>query len=430
MTILIKNVRLLAEYGFGARTACVVVKDARIAYVGEAEPRGFFDRVIDGQGNLLMPAFYNTHCHAAMSLFRGYGEDLPLDRWLNERIFPAEDKLTSRAAYLGSLVSIAEMIASGVVSFSDMYMFQEEAAKAVLDTGVKANLSRCIVSFADMEDPRSDSRYREAVSLFREYHGESDDRILVDMSLHGEYTNTEQMMRTVAESAAENKMRIQMHISETRKEHTEAMARRGGRTPIRMCLDTGILDSPTTAAHCVWVSEEDLDIMKEKNVFVSHNPKSNLKLGSGVMPLDRMLAKGISVSFGTDGAASNNNLSVLSELQTAAILHKGIRLDPAVTHAEEMLTLSTHNGAMAQGREDCGRIKEGFRADLVLWNLNSIHNIPSYDPAVTMAYSAKDSDVLFTMSDGKILYENGEYQTIDVEKLKSDVKGLMKHYFD
>lgn len=430
MNILIKNVKLLAEYGFEKRSACVLVKDSRIAYVGEGEPAEKVDRVIDGRGNLLLPGFYNTHCHAAMTVFRGYGEDLPLDRWLNERIFPAEDRLTGRAAYLGSLVAAAEMLAGGVVSFSDMYMFQDDVAKAVLESGMKANLSRCVVSFADMDDPRKDSRFQEASRLVNELHGAEDGKILVDMSLHGEYTNTEQMFRAVAEYAKERSLGIQVHVSETKKEHKEAMARRCGRTPIELCLDTGILDSRTVAAHCVWVSENDMDIMKEKGVFVSHNPISNLKLGSGVMDLGKMLDKGIHVTLGTDGAASNNDLDILSELQTAAILHKGVNLDPERTHADRMIAFATSEAARAQGRPDCGRIEVGYRADLVLWDLDAVHNIPSYDYAATVAYSAKSSDVLLTMVDGKVLYENGEYKTIDVEKLKYEAKELIEHYFD
>ena len=430
MNTLIKNVKLLAEYGFEKRSVCVLVKDDCIAYVGEKEPAEKADRVIDGKSNLLLPGFYNTHCHAAMTVFRGYGEDLPLDRWLNERIFPAEDRLTGRASYIGSLIAAAEMLAGGVVSFSDMYMFQEDVARAVLESGMKANLSRCVVAFSDMDDPRRDNRFQEAARLVELLHGAENGKILVDMSLHGEYTNTEQMFRAVAEYAKERSLGIQVHISETKKEHMEAMARRGGRTPVELCLDTGILDSRTIAAHCVWVSERDMDIMKEKGVFVSHNPISNLKLGSGVMDLGKMLDKGIHVTLGTDGAASNNDLDILSELQTAAILHKGVNLDPERTRADHMIRLATSEAAQAQGRPDCGRVEVGYRADLVLWDLDAVHNIPSYDYAATMAYSAKSSDVLLTMVDGRVLYENGEYKTIDVEKLKYEAKELIEHYFD
>ncbi len=428
MKILFKNVKLLAEYGFEKRSVCVLVENERITYVGEEERPA--DRVIDGKGNLLMPGFYNTHCHAAMTLFRGYGEDLPLDRWLNERIFPAEDRLSDEAVYVATMLGIAEMIRGGTVSFTDMYMFEDNVARAAIETGIKANVSRCIVSFADMEEPRKDNRFLEAVQLASDFHGAADGRVRVDMSLHAEYTNTEQMFHTVAEYAKEKDLGIQIHISETKKEHIESILRRDGRTPIRLCLDTGVLDSPTLAAHAVWVSDEDMDIMKEKGVFVSHNAKSNLKLGSGILPFGKMLERGVNVSLGTDGAASNNRLDMLSELQTAAILHKGASLDPTVTRAADMIRLATVNGARAQRREDCGRIEVGYRADLVLWDLDSLHNIPSYEYESTIAYSAKSSDVLLTMVDGKILYENGEYKTIDVEKLKCEAKKVIAHYFD
>ncbi len=428
MKTLIKNVKLLAEYGFEKRSVCVLVENERITYIGEEEQPA--DRVIDGKGNLLMPGFYNTHCHVAMTLLRGYGEDLPLDRWLNERILPAEDRMTDKSAYVSTMLGIAEMIRGGTVSFMDMYMFEDSVAKAVIESGIKANISRCIVAFSDMEKPREDRRFSEAACLVRDFQGVADGRIRVDMSLHAEYTNTEQMFRTVAEYAKEKSLGIQLHISETKKEHLESVMRRNGRTPIRLCLDTGVFDSPTLVAHAVWVSDEDMDIMKEKGVFVSHNAKSNLKLGSGIMPLGKMFEKGINVSLGTDGAASNNRLDMLSELQTATILHKGTSLDPTMTCAADMIRFATVNGARAQRRDDCGRIEVGYRADLVLWDLDSLHNIPSYEYEATIAYSAKSSDVLLTMVDGKILYENGEYKTIDVEKLKYEAKEVIAHYFD
>ncbi len=428
MKTLFKNIKLLAEYGFEKRSVCVLVENERITYIGEEEQPA--DRVIDGKGNLLMPGFYNTHCHVAMTLLRGYGEDLPLKRWLNERILPAEDRMTDKSAYVSSMLGIAEMIRGGTVSFMDMYMFEDSVAKAVIESGIKANISRCIVAFSDMEKPREDRRFSEAACLVRDFQGVADGRVRVDMSLHAEYTNTEQMFRTVAEYAKEKSLGIQLHISETKKEHLESVMRRNGRTPIRLCLDTGVLDSPTLAAHAVWVSDEDMDIMKEKGVFVSHNAKSNLKLGSGIMPLGKMFEKGINVSLGTDGAASNNRLDMLSELQTATILHKGTSLDPTMTCAADMIRFATVNGARAQRRDDCGRIEVGYRADLVLWDLDSLHNIPSYEYEATIAYSAKSSDVLLTMVDGKILYENGEYKTIDVEKLKYEAKEVIAHYFD
>ena len=430
MTTLIRNIRLLDEYGFGTRAACVIVENGKYSYIGEAEPRMAVDEIIDGKGNLLIPAFYNTHCHAAMTLFRGYGEDLPLDRWLNEKIFPAEDRLTPKAVNVATKLAIAEMIANGVASFSDMYMFMDEVAKAVLDTGIKANLSRSIVSFAESDNIAADSRFLESVQLVRDFDGAGNGRLKVDMSLHAEYTNTEQMTRFIAEYTRENNLGMQIHISETEKEHRECMERRGGRTPVEFFNDCGLFDSRTTAAHCVYLTENDMNIIKEKKVSVAHNSVSNLKLGSGVMPLRKMLDKGINVTLGTDGVASNNNLDVMKELQYAVLLGKGISRRPESITAKEMLPLATLNGAIAQGREDCGTLKVGNKADAVLINLDSVNNIPSYDYYTTIGYSAKSSDVLMTMVDGDVLYRNGEYKTIDIEKLKFEAKDVINHYFD
>lgn len=430
MTTLIRNIRLLDEYGFGTRAACVIVENGKYSYIGEAEPRMAVDEIIDGKGNLLIPAFYNTHCHAAMTLFRGYGEDLPLDRWLNEKIFPAEDRLTPKAVNVATKLAIAEMIANGVASFSDMYMFMDEVAKAVLDTGIKANLSRSIVSFAESDNIAADSRFLESVQLVRDFDGAGNGRLKVDMSLHAEYTNTEQMTRFIAAYTGENNLGMQIHISETEKEHRECMERRGGRTPVEFFNDCGLFDSRTTAAHCVYLTENDMNIIKEKKVSVAHNSVSNLKLGSGVMPLRKMLDKGINVTLGTDGVASNNNLDVMKELQYAVLLGKGISRRPESITAKEMLPLATLNGAIAQGREDCGTLKVGNKADAVLINLDSVNNIPSYDYYTTIGYSAKSSDVLMTMVDGDVLYRNGEYKTIDIEKLKFEAKDVINHYFD
>ena len=401
-----------------------------IAKTGEPIPEAeSADRVIDCTGRLMMPGLYNCHTHAAMTLFRGYGEDLPLQRWLEERIFPAEDLLTDRAVYDASLWAIAEMLKNGIVSFTDMYFFCENTARAVEETGIKANISRSLVSFDPDADLYSDSRFLEAKSLFEHWHETAGGRIKIDMALHAEYTNVERYCRQAAEFTASIGARMHIHLSETQKEHEECKARRNGRTPAAFFCDCGLLDSPTTAAHCVWVSEEDMDILHDKRVFVAHNPVSNLKLGSGVMPLSRMRTHGVDIALGTDGAASNNTLDILKEMYIAAILHKGVERDPSTPSASYMIEAATRTGARSQGRDDCGLLKPGCRADLILLDLTAIHNIPCYDPAYAAVYSANASDVRLTMVDGRILYENGEFTTIDMEKLRSDMRYTCANYF-
>jgi 5-methylthioadenosine/S-adenosylhomocysteine deaminase len=433
MKILFKNARLLPEAvpegAHAEDTVNVVVTDESITYIGVTVPEETFDRTVDCKENLLMPAFYNAHCHAAMTLFRGYGEDLPLRRWLDEKILPAEEKLNFRRVYYGSKLAIAEMIRAGVVSFSDMYFFQEATAEAVLEAGIKANIARSIVSFDPNITKEADTRFAESVKLVEQYHGAGDGRLKVDMSLHAEYSNVDACCRYVAEYAKEQGLRMQLHLSETQAEH-EACIERHGMTPAAYFASLGVLDVPTTAAHCVYVTDEDIAIMKEKGVYAVHNPVSNLKLGSGVMRLRDMLDAGLTVTLGTDGVASNNRLSVLRELQTAAILHKGVHRDPENIRAAELPALATRNGALSQGREDCGMIAVGARADLILIDLNAINNIPCYDLATTLAYSASTSNVLLTMCDGRILWENGEYTSIDIECLRFEARQIIRHYFD
>ena len=427
-TILFKNVNLPEFCGYNS-TVNVLVKDKIIAYIGKYVPTDIDVKVIEGNGNLLLPAFYNTHCHSAMTLFRGYGDDLPLQRWLNERIFPAEDKLTSESVYYGSMIAIAEMIRGGTVSFSDMYFFLDETARAVEESGVKANLSRSIVSFDPEIDCENDPRIKEAIEVFDRWNGKADGRIKIDMSLHAEYTNVAKCAKYVGELAKERKTGLQVHISETASEH-EACIERHGVTPTRFFLDNGVLDVPVTAAHSVWVDDEDIAIMAEKGVSVAHNPVSNLKLGSGIMPYKKMKDAGVNITLGTDGAASNNRLSVLREMQFAALIHKGNDLDPSVTLASDMIKIATRNGALAQGRLDCGALAMGKRADLILVDLSGFNNIPYYSFESTVCYSMTEENILMTLSDGNILYDRGAYTTIDEEKLKSEARRVISHYFD
>ncbi len=342
MKTLFKNALILTPNG-GHINGSVAVDGVKITAVGDITEADF-DRVIDCKNKLLTPAFYNIHCHSAMTLFRGIGEDLPLQRWLEEKIYPAEDRLTPESVRVGSELAIAEMIRGGVVSFSDMYFFCDETAKAVIDTGVKANISRCLVSFSDDATIKGDSRFDEAVSLINDYHGAADGRVLVDISVHAEYTNRERYLREVAEYTHSRDLGMHVHISETEKEHEECKARHNGMTPVEFLADCGILTpsatASATAAHCVWVTGKDIEILAKNRVNVAHNPVSNLKLASGVAPVAKMLEAGVNVGLGTDGAASNNSLSVLRELQTAALIHKGVNRQADIINTSDICSMA------------------------------------------------------------------------------------------
>ena len=428
MKILFENVRIPEEYGYGAEHIYVMTDGAYISYIGKEKPQEY-DRLINGKGNLLIPGFYNSHCHVPMVMFRGYGEDLPLWRWLNEKIFPAEERLNSENVYTSSIIGIAEMLKNGIVSFSDMYMFENSVAEAVIKTGIKANLSRSLVSFDDNSTIKGDWRFNESIEWIKQYSNANNGKLIMDMSIHAEYTNKEKYIREVAEYTKANNLRMQIHASESESEHN-ACIEKYGKTPIEFFYDTGVLASPTTLAHCVYVTDNDMDIIKENGAFVSHNATSNLKLGSGVARIPTMLKKGVFVTLGTDGAASNNTLDIMREYQLASILHKGYNRDAEATIASQMLDLATVNGAKSQGRNDCGKLMVGYRADLIMIDLNAINNKPCFDTYCTLSYSANSSNVLLTMIDGEIMYENGEYTTIDIEKATYEFDHVCKHYFD
>ncbi|MBE6718619.1 MAG: amidohydrolase [Ruminococcaceae bacterium] len=407
---------------------CYVAVDGEyISYIGKERPSGEFDRVIGTKNKLICPALYNCHTHSAMQFLRGYGEDLPLDRWLNERIFPAEDRLTPKIVYISSKFAIAEMIKNGICSFSDMYYFCDKTAEAVGETGIKANISRSIVSFDNSANHSKDNRFLESVELYNKFHNAFDGRLKVEFSLHAEYTNVPSMVKYVADYASGKDIAFQIHLSETEKEHNECIGRHGI-TPTEFFECNGILECPTSFAHCVWLTDNDMDILKRYNSTVVHNPVSNLKLGSGVMRLSKMLEKGINVSLGTDSSASNNTLDILKEINFAALLQKGTERDPSSVKAEDIIKLATENGAKCQNREDCGVLAVGKKADIIMIDTDRINNIPSYSPVYTLVYSANSSDVCFNMVDGKVLYENGEYKTLDIERLKHEMKELQKDF--
>ena len=399
----------------------VGTRDERIAYIGNTVPDTDFGEKYDGRGKLLMSAFYNAHAHSPMMLMRGYGENLALSDWLNTRIFPFEDKLYHDAVYYATLLAMAESARFGIVSTSDMYYFCEDMVRAVVDSGAKANISRSITSFTEGSVKKSDS-YREAVALAESFHGAAEGRILVDASIHAEYTNTEQSILDVSEYASQYGLNMHVHISETASEHEECRQRHGGRTPVRLFSDLGAFETRATAAHCVWVTEEDMAILADKGVTVASCPVSNLKLASGIADIPALLEKGVNVAIGTDSVASNNSLNFIEEMKFFALLNKVKHSDPTLITPRQTLNSATFAGAFSQGREDCGRLKEGNRADLIVLDLTVPHMRPVHDLSVNVVYSASGSDVILTMCDGRILYRDGEYPFIDIEKAVSETE--------
>lgn len=423
--MLFRNIAILDEDLSVREHVNVVTDGAFISYIGEDVPEGDHGEEISGRHRLLMPAFFNAHAHSPMSLMRGYGENLNLQDWLFTRIFPFEDKLTPNAVYQSTLLTMAESLKYGIVSTSDMYYFVEDMVRAVEESGCKANISRSITNPMG-DDPAGLVSMAEAHDVVCRFHGSADGRIRIDASLHAEYTSNEETARAVADYAKQYGIRMHVHVSETKSEQEECKGRHGGRTPVRYLADCGIFDTPSIAAHCVWIEGEDYDILREKGVTVATNPVSNLKLASGICDVKALMDAGVRVAIGTDSVASNNNLSMFEEMKTMALLAKVKHMDPTLITPKQALTMATRNGALAQGREDCGILKVGARADLVMLRTDTPNMQPCHDLLNNIVLSATDSDVAATIADGRVLYKDGEFTTIDVEKTAYEVDLAVK----
>lgn len=400
----------------------VGVEGARITFIGDAAPtdRAAFGEVYDGRGKLLMPALYNAHSHAPMTLLRGYAENLPLQAWLEQKCWPFEGKMTPEDNYWACKLALAEMARFGVVSMSDMYYATPERVQAVNEASMKANLCEGLLAF----EPKPYSEYPICAmneQFVREYNGSSDGRIIIDYNIHGEYTSNEQTCRDIVAIVKEKGLRLHIHASETRSEVEDCKGRHGGLSPIAYFADLGAFDVPCTAAHCVWVDEEDIAILRDKGVFVANNPASNMKLASGFAPIPAMLEAGVNVCLGTDGMASNNNHNMFKDLYLMALIYKGQSLDPTVITPEQALFAATRMGALSQGRDDCGLVKEGFRADLCVLDTAGPSWCPCNDLLTNIVYAGHGSDVVLTMCDGAVVYRDGEYPGIDLERVEAEV---------
>jgi len=413
----------------------VGIDGKKLSYVGEeppgpagpaGSPAAKPARVINGSRRLLMPGIVNSHSHLPMALLRGYADDYRLQDWLYDHIFPAEGKLDGRCIAAGIRLGLAECIRFGVVSCTEMYFQLPRIAEAVLESGVKANITNALMCL-DMSrfDFEKDRGIMETREVLANYKGRGDGRLIVDAGIHAEYTSGPAAWKKSVAFAAENNLRFQIHISETKTEHDECV-KKYGKTPAQILNESDVFSRKTTAAHCCWITEADMDILAAAGATVAHCPISNLKLSSGIAPVMKMRAHGVNVALGTDGTCSNNNHDMFEEIKTAAILQKYITGDPSALPAYQALKMATVNGAAGQGREnETGKIAAGYDADLIMLNLDAPHLFPVNDPCAAVAYAARGSDVCMTMVQGRVLYENGEYKTIDVEKTRNEVENYV-----
>lgn len=402
--------------------AYVVVEGERIAAVSSTRPQGPFAQEIDCGGNVLMPGLVNAHTHIPMTLMRGYAGGCDLHTWLNDWIFPAEAKLDDRAVRAGADLALAELIAGGVTTIADMYMHTPAIAQAVLAAGISANLSCGGVYFGAPGDfsPAACPDCDHQRQLTEEFHGAGNGQILVDASIHGEYTSNVPLWQWMADYAQRKGLGMHVHVSETQSEH-EGSLTRWGLTPFRILDRYGVWDTRAIAAHCVWTTEDDWAGMAEKGVACVHNPVSNLKLGSGVAWIPAMKAAGVPIALGTDGVSSNNNQDMFEEMKFAAVLHNGVTRDPLALLPQDVLAMATREGAKALGRKT-GVIAPGYVADLILVDFTRPHLTPCHSVMDNLVYAAHGSDVVMNMARGKIIYKDGTFLTLDLEKIQAEVK--------
>ncbi|MBU2704636.1 TRZ/ATZ family hydrolase [Zooshikella marina] len=367
----------------------------------------------------LIPGFINTHCHAAMSFFRGKADDLPLMTWLNEHIWPAESQwVSAEFVHDGTQLAIAEMLRCGTTTFSDMYFFPEVAAKVALDAKIRSQISFPIMDFPTPWAKDPDEYLHKGLEVFDQFRHQSMTRIM--FGPHAPYTVSDEPLKRIATLSEQLDAAIQMHIHETPTEVNDGLAKTGKR-PLQRLHDLGLLSPRLQCVHMTQITEADIQLLQQTGANVVHCPESNLKLASGFSPVDQLLKAGINVSLGTDGAASNNDLDILSEMRTAALLAKAVAEDAEALSAHEALAMATINGAKTLGIDDItGSLEANKAADITAINLDELENLPMYHPVSQIVYTASSRQVTHVWVNGHLVLNNRELTTLDIDYLKAN----------
>lgn len=393
--------------------------------VGAAGDRGGTergaDRVVDLPGRWFLPGLINAHTHAAMTLLRGFADDLPLDMWLEERIWPVERHVDRAAVRAGTLLAAGEMLAGGVTTFADMYLYMDGAAEAVEEAGIRASLAPGLFEAMGPTDETLD----HAVDFARRWHGAAGGRITVKLAPHAVYTCSPEFLDKIAAAARDAGVGTHIHLSETRGE-VERVRERYGASPVAVAARAGVLEAECVAAHCVWVDGDDIRLLHQAGAGVAHNPRSNMKLASGVAPVGALLEAGIPVGLGTDGAASTNQLTLFEEMRAASLLHKVTREDPTVLPAGTMLEMATLGGARALGLDaEIGSLTPGKRADVVAVRTDRAGILPVHDPWSTVVYSMQDQDVEWVFCDGVPVARDGDPLAFSVADARDEARACV-----
>lgn len=421
-SILIKNAYIVSMVSPISK-ADILVKDNKIQEIGMIEEKA--DRVIDATGKVIMPGLVNAHTHVAMSIFRGYSDELELMEWLSQKIWPIEDKMNGKDVFWASMLSMIEMIKSGTTTFNDHYFFEEETARAAVEIGMRAILARCVIG----DGEGAEKRFQEAEKLYRDWHQAGNGRIQICVGLHAPYTCPPEVIKKGVELAKKLQIPFHIHYLETEDE-THQIQEKYGKTVTDYLKDCGIDQVKSILAHGVQMTEEDMEILKSWDTAIIHNPISNQKLGSGIAPIKKMLEVGLTVGLGTDGQGSTNTLDMFEEIKSAAYLQKVTKKSATAISGYDVLKMATIEGAKALGLEkEIGSLEVGKKADIIMIDLNKPHLIPVHDIYSTLAYSVNGADVEMVMIDGKIVMENREMLTVDEDVVKKQVNQVVNHLF-
>ena len=407
-------------------SGAVAIDGDRITAVGPADELGRrpAHRVIDAGGGIIMPGLVNTHTHAAMTCFRGIADDLPLMTWLNEHIFPAEARLDEEKVYRGALLACAEMILSGTTCFCDMYLFEDAVARAAKTAGIRAVVGEVLYDFDSPNYGSIQQGFAYSRMLLEKW--KNDALVSIAIEPHSPYLCAPELLQTAFSISREYDIPLVIHLSETQNE-VAGIKDRYGCTPVEHLAALKILAPNLLACHCVVLTDHDIELLQRFDVKVAHNAESNMKLASGVAPVPALLQAGICVGLGTDGCASNNNLDLMLEMDTAAKLHKAVTLDPTVLDASTVLKMATIQGARALGLGDItGSLVPGKRADLIIIDTHRPHLTPMYNPVSHLVYAARGSDVTTAIINGRPVMENRRLANLDVDKVMADVNAIAK----
>jgi 5-methylthioadenosine/S-adenosylhomocysteine deaminase len=419
MSLLIKNTSVLTldESGTILPTANIAIDGRSILAVGDVPPGFKPDEIIDGYNHLAVPGFFNAHCHSPMTFERGWAEDLPLDRWFNERIWVAESALTPDDVYWGAALAACEMIRSGCVAFNDHYFYMDRVADVVEQSGMKAALTWC--QFGIGADKEVGADLAGTLAFVDRWQGGAGGRLRTVLGPHSPYVCPPDFLREISALAREHQLPLHIHLSES-PEQMENSLKVYGLTPTAHLEACSVFDVPCIAAHALYLTADDIDILARHGVTVAHCPITYMKLAMGVGDLRPLLSAGVNVALGTDGSGSNSDMDMKAVVRFAPLLQKYQTRDAETLPGDLPLRMATANGARAMGFPESGVLAPGRAADLALFDLDRPHLYPRHNLVANLVHSARGSDVTHVIVDGRLLYRNGELLTLDEERIMAE----------